>query len=160
MRRVGLDDDVYQYLMANGLHVGESASSILRRVLNLPVPRPPRALTPEADHELSEALEDPKFTTLKTSVDRLLYILGVVYDQKRSRFGKVLSVRGRNRLYYAKTRQEIERSGNSTQPKRIPGSPYWVMTNSPTGQKKTMLSDTLTVLGYSHNAIVAASSRL
>jgi hypothetical protein len=48
--------------------------------------------------------------------------------------------------YFGKSREEIERSGTSTQPRNIPGSPYWVMTNSPTHQKKQMLRDALKLL--------------
>jgi len=86
--------------------------------------------------------------------------LGAAYSQKKDEFEVVLAFQGRGRTYFAKSREEIIKSGNSTQPRPIPGSPYWVMTNSPTPQKKSMLREVLEALGYSPEAVKAAVSAI
>jgi negative modulator of initiation of replication len=94
------------------------------------------------------------------AVDKLLYLLGTAYAQKRADFEKVLAIQGRDRTYFAKSKEEIEKSGNSTQPRHIPGTPYWVMTNSPTPMKRVMLRRVLKLLGYSESAVNAAASTI
>ncbi|MFP3354552.1 replication initiation regulator SeqA, partial [Pseudoalteromonas sp. SIMBA_153] len=39
-------------------------------------------------------------------------------------------------------------SGNSTNPKQIPDSPFWVITNTNTTKKKAMLTQVAEKLGY------------
>ena len=63
-------------------------------------------------------------------------------------------------MYFARSREEIEKSGNSTQPRSIPGTPFWAMTNSPTPQKREMLKDALRLLGYSQAAISSAAATI
>lgn len=101
-------------------------------------------------------MSDPRFLRQNAAVDKFLYFLGAAYSQKRGEFETVLAIQGRDRKYFAKSEGEIENSGQSTQPRNIPGSPYWVMTNSPTPQKRQMLRDALSLLGYSETAISAA----
>ncbi len=88
----------------------------------------------------------------------MLRIFREAHSQKRKEFDKVLSIQGRNRAYFATSEKDILKSGNSTQPREIEGTGYWVMTNSPTHQKQLMVRDVLAVLGYSEPAIRAAVS--
>lgn len=104
-------------------------------------------------HELAEVLRDPKFAHRHGVVNRMLDILAAAHDLKPGLFEKVLSIQGRNRRYFAKSEAEIASSGNSTQPRNIPGTDYWVMTNSPTTQKREMLKEALRVLGFSPHAV-------
>ena len=161
MRTIEVDDDVYLHIAQNTKEIGEPASSILRRLLDQskvsPMPMQGKA---GGAHELAGVLGDPKFLVKTAAVDRFLYFLGVVYSQKRSDFEKVLAIQGRDRKYFAKSREDVEKSGNSTQPRNIPGTPYWVMTNSPTSQKRQMLRDVLKLLEYSDTAISAATSTI
>jgi negative modulator of initiation of replication len=162
MKSIEVDDDVYNHIARNTQEIGETASSILRRLLGLAI-EPAAEIQGKRDgmkHELLDAMEDPNFLMQSAAVDRFLYFLGVAYKQKRSDFEKVLAIQGRNRTYFATSKSDVEKSGNSTQPKNIPGSPYWVMTNSPTPQKRDMLRDALKLMGYSHDAITAATSTI
>jgi len=61
----------------------------------------------------------------------------------------VLNIRGRDRLYFATSEQALLQSGKSTNPKEIPGSGFWVITNSNTTKKKSMLTRVAETLGYS-----------
>lgn len=164
MRTISIDEDVYQHLVRNTAEIGESASDILRRLLGVggtsPTATGPGASTVAAGHEFSEAMADPRFLRQGAAVDKFLFILATAYAQKRDQFEKVLAIQGRGRRYFATNEAEIAVSGQSTQPRPIPGSPYWVMTNSPTPQKREMLRDVLTLLGYSEAAIGAAVSAI
>lgn len=104
-------------------------------------------------HELTDLLEDPTFVQRHGVVNRMLDILSAAYKLKPALFDKLLSIRGRNRCYFAKSEEGIANSGNSTQPRNIPGTGYWIMTNSPTSQKQDMLEQALRVLGFSPEAI-------
>ncbi len=90
----------------------------------------------------------------------MLRLLRAAHEQKKGEFAKVLGVQGRNRAYFARSEQEILSSGRSTQPKQIPGSGYWVMTNSPTPQKREMVREVLQLLGFSSEACNAGAAAI
>ena len=154
MKTIDIDDDLYRFIASHTQQIGEPASDILRRLLELtpppsqPGPEPEPASAPAPPHELQSLLAGADFKYL-APLHKFLAILGWAFEEKPDEFEKVLSVRGRDRVYFARTEQEIARSGNSTQPKPIPGSPYWVMTNSPTRQKADMIRQVLKLLGFS-----------
>jgi negative modulator of initiation of replication len=157
MRTIEIDEDVYAYIASNTQEIGETASDILRRLLGLASGTTTEIMQTKASHELQEILESSKLRFQLSVVDKFLFILSEAYKQRTSDFEKILTIQGRDRLYFAKSRQEIEKSGNSTQPKQIPGTQYWVMTNSPTRQKAQMLRDALIAIGYSNEAARAAA---
>lgn len=150
MKTINVDDDIYRFIASHTEQIGESASDILRRLLKLTPPpaQPHSELTPATTQELQGLLESPDFKFLQP-LNKFLAILGWAYEQQPEEFEKVLSIQGRDRLYFAKSEQEITRSGRSTQPKKIPDSPYWVMTNSPTRQKADLIRQVLKLLGFS-----------
>lgn len=157
MKTIELEEDVYQYIAAHTKEIGESATSILRRMLNLPQDgSPAKPATAASSHELAGLLAQPMFSGSTTAVARMLRIFKEVHAQRKQDFEKVLAIQGRNRAYFAKSEQEILKSGNSTQPREIEGTGYWVMTNSPTPQKQQMVREVLTLLGYSQASIDAA----
>lgn len=157
MKAIEIEDDVYQYIAAQTKEIGEPATSILRRLLNVPCGIPPGKTTATSSaHELTELLAQSMFKSSTTAVARMLRIFKEAYAQKGHEFDKVLSIQGRNRAYFAKSAKEILKSGKSTQPREIEGTGFWVMTNSPTPQKQQMVHDVLEKLGYSPAAIHAA----
>ena len=107
-------------------------------------------------HELAFLLAQPMFSSSTPAVARMLRIFQEAHAQKKQDFAKVLQIQGRNRAYFARSEQEILKSGKSTQPREIVGTGFWVMTNSPTQQKQQMVREVLEVLGYSQAAIKAA----
>lgn len=107
----------------------------------------------KTSHELTAVLNDPAFAQQYAAVDKMLYILRAAYRLKPEVFEKILLVQGRRRRYFAKNEIEILNSGKSTQPRKIPDTEYWVMTNSPTPQKQELLKGALRVLGFSYNAV-------
>lgn len=95
-----------------------------------------------------ESVVTKELDAQKGKVGRFLYLLSVLYQCHTNQFDNVLRIRGRNRLYFATCEKELKASGNSTNPKEVPGSGYWVITNSNTSKKKTMLKHAALELGY------------
>lgn len=160
MKTIQIDDDVYQHIANHTVEIGESASQILRRLFNLSLSGEPstQSATAPQRHELAGLLSEPMFSRSTTAVSRMLRILQEVSKQRPSEFHKILKIRGRNRIYFAKSEAEILNSSDSTQPRAIDGTGYWVMTNSPTQMKRQMIRDVLNTLGYSAAAVEATAS--
>lgn len=159
MKRIEIDDDIYTYIAANTEHIGESASDILRRLLQLqetatvaePVtPTATKVATgaTSAQRTVFDVITSADFAGEKSVVGRFLHILSMLYRCHGDAFQVVLDIKGRDRIYFATSEQALLESGNSTNPKQIPQSPYWVITNSNTTKKKSMLTQVATGLGY------------
>lgn len=160
MKTIEIDDDIYQHIANHTVEIGESASRILRRLLGISpiIAAGAQPTMATQEHELAALLSEPTFSRSTTAVSRMLRIFQAVSEQRPAEFHKVLAIRGRNRIYFAKSEAEILNSGDSTQPRAIDGSGYWVMTNSPTQMKRQMVRDVLKTLGYSPAAIEAAAT--
>lgn len=161
MKTIEVEDDVYRYIAAQTSEIGETATSILRRLLGVPTGAQPTqvvtaAIVAPQPHELALLLAQPMFSSSTTAVARMLRIFKEVHTQRKQEFAQVLQIQGRNRAYFAQSEHEILKSGKSTQPREIEGTGFWVMTNSPTQQKQQMVREVLEMLGYSQSAIKAA----
>ena len=172
MKNIEIDEELYQYIASQTQFIGESASSILRRLLALgttqqltttPNSVEPSAVKPESAAKAAEtSVKKPKGTvfdhinkeelaTQRGAVGRFLLILQALYRVHQDEFRVVNDIRGRDRLYFADNESALAESGSSTKPRQIPESPYWVITNSNTTRKKMMLTEVAVALGYSDN---------
>lgn len=88
-------------------------------------------------------------------VDRFLFVLGALHRIHGPDFAKVEGIKGKNRLYFATSKAQLLESGSSTNPKNIPDSSFWVVTNNNTGKKLAMLKQTMVTLGYSDSDVEA-----
>ncbi len=174
MKNIEIDDELYQYIVKNTEQIGESASSILRRLLSLSAPaiEEPEKIEPivigkeekstlETEHigeeKVSPKTADYLFNYINKEelamqrgvVGRFLLILAALYRVHSKEFHLVTEIRGKGRLYFAKNAEELEASGSSTKPKQIGESTYWVITNTNTTRKKMMLTEVAKELGYS-----------
>lgn len=172
MKKIEIDDELYQYIASNTQSIGESASDILRRLLKLAVsdktienqveavkqPVEVKEVVAEVAVQKSQSTRcDTVFNRLnkedlamqKGAVGRFLFLLSMLHRSHKSIFERVLDIKGRDRVYFAHSKEELEDSGSSTNPKQIPDSDYWVITNSNTTRKKMMLHEVATCLGYS-----------
>jgi negative modulator of initiation of replication len=158
MKTIEVEDDVYAYLLSQAQEIGEAATPILRRELGLKasgtlsakLASPDR--TP-ASRKLIAFVEDPMFSRHTTAKDCYLAILSFLATQHKDAFDKVLTINGRNRVYFARTRQEISQSGTSTEPREVPNTSFWAMTNSPTEQKRDTMRRVLAALGYDSSVV-------
>ncbi|MBH0016973.1 MULTISPECIES: replication initiation negative regulator SeqA [Pseudoalteromonas] len=187
MKQIDIDDELYQYIASNTQSIGESASTILRRLLNLSgekiqtanveltqnnqtattstatlkssepsAAETSKKQTPVA-HVSVKQKSDNVFNVLnkeelamqKGVVGRFLFILSAFYRTHKTDFSAVLDIKGRDRVYFATSKEALVNSGSSMNPKNITDSEYWVMTNSNTTRKKMMLHEVALCLGYS-----------
>ncbi len=119
-------------------------------VVEAPVFNPVATPEPtEVSGSVVDVLEaDEEFKSLNSTTKRFLYILGTLYQRHQDTFLVCLAVKGKGRLYFATSEQELLKSGSSTRPKPIPGSDYWVITNSNTTRKQLMITEVCQLLGY------------
>ena len=185
MKQIDIDDELYQYIASNTQSIGESASTILRRLLNLSgekiqtanvelnqnnqtaittntlpsseqVAEPTKVKAPDAVTPVKQKsanvfniLNKEELAMQKGVVGRFLFILSAFYRTHKTDFSAVLEIKGRDRVYFATSKEDLVNSGSSMNPKNITDSEYWVMTNSNTTRKKMMLHEVALCLGYS-----------
>jgi negative modulator of initiation of replication len=161
MKTIEIDDDIYEHLLRDTKQIGESASGILRRLLNIQKPNGKfKQGSTAGKSDLHECLSDPIFLSQSSVVGKLLAILSFLYKKDPSDFGKILNIKGRNRKYFGRDKDELDKSGKNVYPQRIPDTPYWITTNNDTPKKKRMLQDVLRTLGYDNVTIIKAVQAL
>jgi negative modulator of initiation of replication len=165
MKTIEVEDDLYHFIASNTQHIGESASDILRRLVmpgtssasvSGPLTEPGNAQQNMVDRAQSHCDAQGVFADLAQQdlslvlkmVDRWLLILSVIHRHNVSVFPKVLAITGRNRRYFATDEQTLLTTGSSTNPKNIPDSDYWVITNNNTAKKINMLKAVGQAIGF------------
>ncbi|MFZ0980588.1 MAG: hypothetical protein WAN23_14405 [Candidatus Acidiferrales bacterium] len=173
MMAIEVEDDIYEFLRQQQTTFSEGASEVLRRLLKLnsavpstaQAPSPNAGLPPEALNRMLQQHKDemaadpkkkalwdflrgPEFTAERNAVGKFLSLLAFLQRENRDRFAAVQGISGRSRKYFAKNESDLEQSGNSVHPKRIPASEYWVVTNNSTESKVELLLQVLRLLGY------------
>ncbi len=157
MKTIEIDDELYQYIAGQTQKIGESASEILRRLLlgdvAAPVPAVAEVATSAApaviNSNIFDLINKQDLQAESSVVGRFLFILSALARAHKKQFSKVLDIKGRNRLYFGRSAEELSEAGSSTNPKPIPNTEFWVITNSNTTRKKMMLTETAIKLGYS-----------
>lgn len=161
MKKIEIDDELYTYIASHTQHIGESASSILRRLLGFSGSQSSAqtagSRAPVTDTQPVAAQNSTRFfdrvarqdlAAQKGVVGRFLFILTTLHRCHPEQFVRVLDIRGRNRLYFSASEAELTSTGTSTNPKQIPETPYWVVTNNNTTKKKSILTQVAKELGY------------
>ena len=161
MKTIEVDDDLYRYIASHTQHIGESASDILRRMLKFsavsqtaaPVVKaaPAPAATPAVEAKpvnpakdkvraMRELLLSDEYAEQKRAVNRFMLVLTTLYSLDNKAFAEATeSLHGRTRGYFAEDSRILLKSGNQTKPKQVPGTPWWVITNTNTGRKCSMI---------------------
>ncbi|MBV4412365.1 replication initiation negative regulator SeqA [Enterobacteriaceae bacterium YMB-R22] len=164
MKTIEVDDELYRYIASHTLHIGESASDILRRMLKFSASQPVETSSPikamlpvvnapvvvaekpamrtarERVRAVRELLLSDEYAEQKKAVNRFLLILSTLYAQDGDAFAQATeSLHGRTRTYFASDERTLLHSGNQTKPKQVPGTPYWVITNTNTDRKRSMI---------------------
>ncbi|CAB0150209.1 Negative modulator of initiation of replication [Pseudidiomarina piscicola] len=156
-KRIEIDDDIYRHIASHTQHIGESASAILRRLLGLDQQQDQPQSTAAVEPKVAEKAHGRTIFDSMTSADlagqrsvvaRFLYILEMLHKCHPEMFPKVLQISGRDRQYFSRSAAELEASGTSTNPKQIPNSEFYVVTNNNTTRKKSMLNQVALELGY------------
>lgn len=165
MKTIEIDDDLYQYIASQTQQIGEGASEILRRLLlgsaTAEVPPPeetteqpsstapsPKAASTPVTGRIFDRISRQDLQAESSIVGRFLLILSALAKTHPTQFSAVLDIKGRDRQYFGRSESELLQSGSSTNPKAIPDTDFWVMTNSNTTRKKMMLTEVALTLGY------------
>ena len=173
MKTIEVDEDLYRFIASQTLHIGESASDILRRLLNVNAQNSSRtpASAPKAEavvqqpaivmskdaaqekkvdcvKEMRSLLISDEFAGLKKAVDRFILVLSTLHRIDPVSFSDAMSVKGRKRIYFADNEQTLLAHGQTTKPKSIPNSPFWVITNNNTSRKQQMVEQVMSLMNF------------
>ncbi|WP_340616802.1 replication initiation negative regulator SeqA [Xenorhabdus entomophaga] len=170
MKTIEVDEDLYRFIASQTLHIGESASDILRRILKLDAGQPVQ-ITPPANDPISvdktpvarsrdavrvirELLLSDEYAEKKKSVERFMLILSTLYSLNSESFSKTTeAMHGRTRTYFAGDEHTLLASGKQTKPRHIPGTPFWVITNTNTDRKRSMIEHVMQDMKFPANLI-------
>nr|WP_024967426.1 replication initiation negative regulator SeqA [Pantoea sp. IMH] len=162
MKTIEVDEELYRYIASHTQHIGESASDILRRMLKFSAGQRAPAATPVAAisgstakesgvgkeearpldrvRAMRELLLSDEYAEQKKAVNRFMLILSTLYNLDPKAFAAATeSLHGRTRVYFAGNQQTLVQNGTHTKPQHVPGTPYWVITNTNTGRKRSMV---------------------
>lgn len=157
MKTIEIDDDLYHYIASQTQRIGESASDILRRLLGQQIDdtqveaATTVAETSNTAQKVFDILSKQDLQAEMSVVGRFLIILSALARAHKQQFAQVLEIKGRNRVYFGRQEADLLEAGSSTNPKQIPNSDFWVITNSNTTRKKMMLTEAALKLGYSQS---------
>ena len=159
MKTIEIEEDLYHFIASQTQHIGESASDILRRIVMPDTPAPGKAadakiistneVSPSSQAALLKELTKLQLLEMPKMVDRFLAMLALLHRHHGASFAGVLNMSGRNRTYFATNKDALLATGSSTNPKQVPDSSYWVITNNNTQKKVTMIKEVALLLGYS-----------
>lgn len=101
----------------------------------------------------------PSETAGRDEIDRFLGILATLYKKGKRKFEEIApTVRGRKRVYFGRSADEVFATGSSNTPKRIPGSDWWVSSNNDGYRKAEIVRSLMTGMGSSWDYAILVSS--
>ncbi|MBV7435989.1 replication initiation negative regulator SeqA [Aeromonas sp. sif2416] len=157
MKTIELDDDLYFYIASQTRHIGESASDILRRLLEqpshiaVPVVEPVAAPQPRVVADavgLQALLDSGELQREEKSINRFMLVLSSLYQDNPESFTQATEIKGRKRVYFSRDPEALRASGSTTKPKQVPDTPFWVITNTNTSRKQNMVAQLMASMGY------------
>ncbi|MDR9830825.1 replication initiation negative regulator SeqA [Vibrio sp. FNV 38] len=172
MKTIEVDEDLYRYIASQTQHIGESASDILRRLLNadaagqsapiiqavVETVEQPQGIVVSKDagrvnsvdsiKEMRSLLISDEFAGLKKAIDRFMLVLSTLYTLNPADFSEAMQVKGRKRVYFADNEQTLLEGGKTTKPKAIPSTPFWVITNNNTSRKRQMVEQLMVRMSF------------
>ncbi|RKJ90047.1 replication initiation negative regulator SeqA [Aeromonas veronii] len=162
MKTIELDDDLYFYIASQTRHIGESASDILRRLLEqpahqrVPVAEPVAVAQPSTvatQQGLQALLDSGELQKEEKSINRFMLVLSTLYRDNPEGFTQATEIKGRKRVYFSQDPEALRASGSTTKPKPVPETPFWVITNTNTSRKQNMVAQLMASMGYGEEVI-------
>ncbi len=169
MKTIELDDDLYFYIASQTRHIGESASDILRRLLEHPThiavpPAEPVAIAqPRVVADpigLQALLDSGELQKEEKSINRFMLVLSTLYRDDPVGFTQATEIKGRKRVYFSQDPEALRASGSTTKPKPVPETPFWVITNTNTSRKQNMVAQLMASMGYGEEVIAQVCSAI
>ena len=174
MKTIEVDEELYRYIASQTLRIGESASEILRRLLALTPnhgfapPVMPSELPQRIEFASSrsdvlafvELLNSDEFVGKESAIDRFMLMLTALYLASPESFAGATEIKGSKRVYFAKSDEELQANGKTTKPRAVPGTPYWVISNTNTSRKRYIVEQLMTTMGYPAELIELACAKI
>ncbi|GAB1439248.1 replication initiation negative regulator SeqA [Providencia sp.] len=180
MKTIEVDEELYRYIASHTQHIGESASDILRRMLNFKSGQPVQAkeirqeqpikvetaistpaVAPNPVRVVRELLLSDVYAEKNKAIDRFMLILSTLYSLDADRFASATELmHGRTRVYFAGDEQTLLAAGKQSKPRHIPGTPYWVITNTNTNRKRSMVDAIMQEMQFPANVIEKVSNTI
>ncbi|TNG94661.1 replication initiation negative regulator SeqA [Pasteurellaceae bacterium USgator11] len=142
---------VDQVVQTNAVQInaGEPVKSAVQPTVDVVEPVIPRKQSDEAIqrvvNRLNSVLQSEEFQSESKGVVRFLMILTALYRANPESFAQATeSQQGRTRIYFARDEATLLQAGNHTKPRQIPETPYWVITNTNSQRKMSMLEGAMT----------------
>ncbi|EDK27807.1 replication initiation regulator SeqA, partial [Vibrionales bacterium SWAT-3] len=98
--------------------------------------------------EMRSLLISDEFASLKKAIDRFMLVLSTLHKIDPLSFSEATQVKGRKRVYFADNEATLLANGNTTKPKAIPQSPFWVITNNNTSRKRQMVEQLMSRMNF------------
>lgn len=173
MKIIEVDEELYRYIASHTQHIGESASDILRRMLNFTSAAEESVEEAEGTQNvhietnepavndtniaLDELFDSGDILLQKKAVDRFIRLLSVLYSINPQRFAEATqTLHGRTRVYFARDEKTLLEHGNHTKPKAVTDTPYWVITNTNSERKRNMIVHIMQSMQFSDELIYKA----
>jgi negative modulator of initiation of replication len=163
MRTIEIEDDVFIELERASYLTHIPVPQIVRGLVIRREPTTAPKLEPSSgkdqarttvrDQKLRDYVQSPGFLAARNVAEQLLSLLSFLHRENPDKFAVLESMEGRRRKYISTSERELEESGRSVNPKRIPNTNYWVVTNNSTDNKKLLVRQALILLGYSEETI-------
>lgn len=161
MRSIEIEDGVYHALEKRVQRFGETPNDIIKRLLDSssgaggvaqkspekPPSKPAAASESKKDHPLIQLVASPRYL-MGDGKERYFAVLSFLYQKNADQFGQLEGFKRGSRVNLSKDIRNIENSGTSTNPQKLSGTPYYVMTNLDNKRKREILQDVLRVLHY------------
>lgn len=140
MKTIEVDDELYRFIASRTQRIGESASDILRRLLNVDGEsqqepqvevdvEPAGAATPivvgkptssfDPIKEIRSVLISDEFAAREKAIDRFMFILAALHRIDKDGFAEATQVKGRKRIYFADNEETLLASGKTTKQGRF-----------------------------------------
>src|SRR4051794_19503221 len=101
LKSIALEEDVYRHILDKLAESGQSASDFLRDKLGVKTAAIINA-SPAPDDVIGGLLSSNAFRFAKGVVGKFLIVLGWLHSRHRSDFEMVQTIKGRERLYFAR----------------------------------------------------------
>jgi negative modulator of initiation of replication len=96
-----------------------------------------------------ELLLSDEYAEQNKAVNRFMLVLSTLYTLDAAGFAAATeALTGRTRTYFAGDQQTLLANGTHTKPKHVPGTPYWVITNTNTGRKRSMIEHIMQAMQF------------
>src|SRR6188474_3010796 len=111
MKTIELDDDLYFFIASQTRHIGESASDILRRLLEqpthiaVPVAEPVAVAQTRVEADamgLQMLLDSGALQQEEKSINRFMLVLSTLYRDNLESFTQATEIKGRKRVYFSR----------------------------------------------------------